>query len=93
MIDSPSSGERKGMSLNVYVCKCYSVAIYKLWDSLLHCVTSVAHGEKKTERNWKVRPERVIAPYVKLFLPSRRTPEYNGTRGTLLESARTTSQG
>ena len=93
MIDSLSSGERNGKSLNISECKRYSVAIYKLWDSLLHCVTSAAHGEKKTERNWKVRPERVIAPYVKLFLPSRRTPEYNGTRGTLLESARTTSQG
>ena len=93
MIDSPSSGERKGKSLNAYERKRCSVAICKLWGLSLHCAASAAHGEKKTERNWKVRPERVIAPYAKLILPSRKNPEYDGTRGTLLESARTTSQG
>ncbi len=93
MIDSPSSGERKGKSLNAYACKRCSVAICGLRDFSSYNATYMVQGKKKTERNWKVRPERVRAPYVKLFLLSRETPKYGGTRETLPESARTTSQG
>ena len=39
MIDSLSSGERNGKSLNTYECKCCSVAICGLWDNLCNCTT------------------------------------------------------
>ena len=39
MIDSLSSGERNGKSLNISECKRYSVARYGLWDFSIHHVT------------------------------------------------------
>ena len=65
MIDSRSSGERNGKSLNRCVCKCCSVYASGLWDLSSDHATGLAHDQSRTERNWKVRPERVIAPYVK----------------------------
>ena len=66
MIDSRSSGERNGKSLNRCVCKCCSVYASGLWDLSSDHATGLAHDQSRTERNWKVRPERVIAPYVKV---------------------------
>jgi len=47
---------------------------------------------KPGERFWESRPERVKAPYLKAEM-QRQYPEYHGTRGTLWEVGRTTSQG
>ena len=65
MIDSPSSGERKGKSLNRCDCKCCSVYTSGLWDLLWTCATRSVHDQVRTEQDWKAWPERVIAPYVK----------------------------
>ena len=62
MIDSPSSGERKGKSLNACVCKRCSVAMCGLRDFLRCCATGIVYVKSKAEQDWKAWPERVIAP-------------------------------
>lgn len=62
MIDSLSSGERTGKSLNAYMCKRCSVAICGSWDFLLYGATHTGNLQFEEEQDWKAWPERVIAP-------------------------------
>ena len=56
MIDSPSSGERKGKSLNTPECKRCSVAGCGLWDFLLGGATRPRLSRSAVEPVWKAGP-------------------------------------
>ena len=62
MIDSLSSGERTGKSLNPYMCKRCSVAVWGSWDLLMCGAARTGHVAMREEPDWKAGPERVTAP-------------------------------
>ena len=62
MIDSLSSGERNGKSLNTSECKSYIVAGCGLWDFSSGYVTDLGHELSRVEQDWKAGPKRVRAP-------------------------------
>ena len=94
MIDSLSSGERTGNSLNPYMCKRCSVAVWGLRDLLSCGAARMGHASDERGTGLESRAREGNSPVDKTYTGcTKETPEYNGTRGTLLESARTTSQG
>ena len=56
MIDSLSSGERTGNSLNPYMCKRCSVAVWGLRDLLRCGATRTGHVAMREELDWKAGP-------------------------------------
>ena len=56
MIDSLSSGERNGKSLNTSECKSYIVAGCGLWDFSSGYVTDLGHELSRVEQDWKAWP-------------------------------------
>ena len=62
MIDSLSSGERTGKSLNACMCKRCSVATCGSWDFLSGGATHLGNWQFEEEQDWKAWPKWVIAP-------------------------------
>ena len=72
MIDSPSSGERKGKSLNACVCKRCSVAMCGLRDFSSYNATYMVHRKKENGTDLESQAKAGNSPVRETFFTEQR---------------------